>query len=242
MYQGRAVQAFFSNAASTVGKACTNFAKAPFTISADMEEERLKTLETVCPPLGSWLRECPNQQASFSCSEALWQSLKATRKEVWDMFHDDGALTKFKGNGDPAEAMAFLPFIKNDRTKAAKMYEHWNRKKMVGIIYKMAVNPKYAKSLGLEEGDLNLDKETLSMEDEKAVWMVILRLKFDANPELKNLLLSTGDKYLLEFDRSAAQDVKAPTVHWGGYIKDGVLKGGNVMGRYLMALRSAYCS
>ena len=49
----------------------------------------------------------------------------------------------------------------------------------------------------------------------------------------KNILLKTGDAYLLEFSRSA----KIRDDYWGGLIENNVLYGENIMGKYLMEIR-----
>lgn len=49
-----------------------------------------------------------------------------------------------------------------------------------------------------------------------------------------DILLGTNTKVLVEFDKGAT----TRKVHWGGAVKDGVVMGDNVMGKYLMMIRA----
>lgn len=99
--------------------------------------------------------------------------------------------------------------------------EYWMKKKNIGIIAKMATNAKNIK--------LKKDKDFKSS---WKLWKKILKAKFKI-PEFREILLSTGDLYLLEFSRSS----KKIENFWGGLIENNVLYGNNMMGKYLMKIR-----
>lgn len=88
----------------------------------------------------------------------------------------------------------------------------------------MATSAKNEKKLGLTRDP--------NFESSWKLWKKILKKKFK-NEEFKEILLSTGDKYLLEFSR----DAKNRENYWGGLIEDGFLYGENMMGKYLMKIR-----
>ena len=93
----------------------------------------------------------------------------------------------------------------------------------------MATKPKTIKELGL-----SLNEDFMSTDD---LWLDILRKKYSIQ-EFKDVLLKTGDSYLLEFDRMAkAQTEKNKEPFWGGLIDNDKLYGNNQMGKYLMIIR-----
>jgi len=75
-----------------------------------------------------------------------------------------------------------------------KKYKFWSKKNNIGIGAKIATNKKIGEKLGLIR-DANF-KST----DE--LWIKILKKKYSID-YFSNLLKSTGDIYLLEFDRHA---------------------------------------
>jgi predicted NAD-dependent protein-ADP-ribosyltransferase YbiA (DUF1768 family) len=105
--------------------------------------------------------------------------------------------------------------------KAEAKEKYWMKKGNIGIIAKVAQSMKqYTKSHM---------KDTT--EDSFEVWRHILLAKF-SDPVLRDILLSTGTKYLLEFDRGATEDT-----YWAGKMVDGFVIGNNAMGKYLMRVR-----
>ena len=102
--------------------------------------------------------------------------------------------------------------------------EYWMKKGNVGFIAKMATNDKNVKKFGLNK--------ISGFNSNWKMWKKILKKKFEID-EFKNILLSTGDKYLLEFSR----DAKNKGNYWGGIIENGILYGKNTMGKYLMKIR-----
>ncbi len=71
------------------------------------------------------------------------------------------------------------------------------------------------------------------------LWIEILTLKFNII-EFRNILMNTSNKYLLEFDRGSKRlYFKNQIISvWSGIIDENVLYGQNLMGKYLMILRS----
>lgn len=100
----------------------------------------------------------------------------------------------------------------------------WKKKDNIGIIAKMATNIKIGKKLGL-----TIDPNFKSTID---LWIDILLLKYNKT-EYKNILLNTGDFYLLEFDKGS----RLKGSKWGGIIDDKILYGNNIMGTYHMIIR-----
>ena len=84
------------------------------------------------------------------------------------------------------------------------------KKDNIGIIAKMATNPKIGKKLGLIR-----DNNFISSDE---LWINILTSKFNIST-FKNILLQTENNYLLEFDRNA---VRTNPI-WSGIIKNNKL-------------------
>jgi len=72
---------------------------------------------------------------------------------------------------------------------------------------------------------------------EKEDWIELLKNKFEKNPEYLEVLMSTGEKTLIEFDRHAGSSRGSK---WGGLFKDGNIVGENRMGKYLMEVREFF--
>ena len=104
------------------------------------------------------------------------------------------------------------------------------KKEKIGIIAKMAINK--SKLLGLT---------MLPFESTDELWIDLLKLKYQI-PYYQKILLSTGDKYLLEFSRSAKKLTLAnDPPYWTGLIdEDQQLYGTNKMGQYHMMIRQIY--
>ena len=135
---------------------------------------------------------------------------------------------RFSVNGDLGnignmDIMFQLVF--GDKWENKKKY--WMKKHNIGIVAKMATNIKIGKKLGLIR-----DTTFISTD---ALWITILSSKFNM-PTFKNILLSTNNAYLLEFDRGA----KKTLPKWSGIIQDGILYGENLMGKYIMKIREKY--
>lgn len=180
----------------------------------------------VCPGLHSWLIRSGDSD-DFASSEAAWQALKALNYETFLRFTTKGDLGKL--------SLAFFQrlYPKNP-DKALKKFNSWTRKLADGIVAKIAANPKHAKKLGLRPGvDMNYEREHLSPTTENKVWMTLLGLKYRQNPSLKDRLLLTGSKILVELEPGA----KKGHAHWGGLVVDNAVVGENKMGQYMMKIR-----
>lgn len=125
--------------------------------------------------------------ATFTSTEAAWQALKARDLITFGRFEASGDLGE--GSPTPASFAPFLPRIHQDnRAKLAAKYHHWIESKKgirydnVGIIPKMAANPKYRIALGLGPDSVAYDREYLHPNVEEEIWMVLLRAKADQNP------------------------------------------------------------
>ena len=111
-----------------------------------------------------------------------------------------------------------------------------NRNGCVGAVQKLAVKRPMAKKLGLT---LLPQEDRLDIDETSRLFTELLLAKFRANPELCAMLLETGNKTLVEFDRGAERRSKSgdPPLFTGLVGKDGVLYGQNLMGKLLMDVR-----
>jgi bifunctional polynucleotide phosphatase/kinase len=103
---------------------------------------------------------------------------------------------------------------KNDK----KYTDMFKRKKMIGILAK-----KYRKN---EEIKFSMD-----IEDKTKLMYKLLKIKYQ-DQELCKLLISTDNKYLLEFGRNADKNS-----YWNGKVKNNEIIGKNTLGILLMKLR-----
>jgi predicted NAD-dependent protein-ADP-ribosyltransferase YbiA (DUF1768 family) len=110
-----------------------------------------------------------------------------------------------------------------------KKYKYWSKKSNIGIIAKKATNEKIGKKIGL------IRDEKFHSTDE--LWMKILRKKYSIK-YFGDLLKSTDDIYLLEFDRGVNHRFRGSNSVWGGLISNNILYGNNQMGKYLMEIRN----
>lgn len=136
---------------------------------------------------------------------------------------------------------------------------YWGPKKtgkpaMLGIIPKMAVNPKRMKKLGLTPS-IEYSEEHRSQEhiDEIIVphFFEILVAKYSNDKKMLAALLQTEDKHLVEFSRGAERETnKGRPPLWTGYVSTtqldahgrGKLCGNNLQGEIQMMVRSYFAS
>jgi predicted NAD-dependent protein-ADP-ribosyltransferase YbiA (DUF1768 family) len=122
---------------------------------------------------------------------------------------------------------------------AAKKIKYWafkNQPACVGIVAKMAVNPKWNNKLATP---LRLVTREVSPTQMNACWRLILTTKLEACPQFRKELKATGDKILIEFDGKAKyKSDMGNAPFWCGLYKDGVIYGRNQMGKYLMEVRA----
>jgi predicted NAD-dependent protein-ADP-ribosyltransferase YbiA (DUF1768 family) len=213
---------FYSNA-SPPYNVLSNFHKAEFLFTVDDMSEEMKE---EFPDVVEWLED----GKYFISSEHLWQSLKANNEEIFNKFTKGGEFSDMS-----PEFFQKLATKSDGDDFGEKKFIFWNKKNNVGIVPKLVANPTNATKLKIKKNDLNYKKEFIDHEEE--IWLDILRQKYSQNPSLLKVLVSTGDNYLLEFDKGAArEDTK---VYWGGYIgEDGILNGKNKMGQYMMKIRA----
>ena len=108
----------------------------------------------------------------------------------------------------------------------SKKYKYWSKKNNIGVIAKRATQKRIGKQLGLEiDPDFKRNDE---------LWISLLKKKYSIK-KFYDLLTSTDDLYLLEFDRGARKNGS----FWGGIIHLNILHGENKMGNYLMMIRDS---
>jgi len=217
----------------------SNFHEAPIRLcQADVTARLAKR----CPSLAMW-QLALGGQVTFPSSEHAWQALKAHSFRAFTDFTTEGRL----GTLDAASVLPFMPAKLRLRGTATEQQRwalgkaaFWAKKQNVGILAKWAANKKYAKALGWTPGvDLYYGKETANVgfDEMQAVWLDLLRLKYAQNTRCRDVLLATGDSYLLECVRGAVRE--PDTEFWGGCLdrtRDQIV-GRNAMGRFHMALR-----
>lgn len=130
---------------------------------------------------------------------------------------------RFRITGDLGNIDGFN--IVFDEKDVENKINYWMKKKNIGIIAKMATDKKRGVKLGLNRDE--------NFESDYELWEEILLAKFSID-EFKEILLNTGNKYLLEFSRNAKN---RNDEYWGGIIENGKLYGKNMMGKYLMKIR-----
>jgi len=197
-----------------------NFALAPVRL----DDTALAVLQQVNPELRSWLTS--DERRRFPSIQHLWAALQATSVSTFLKFIEGGQLASLT-------AEAFMPFVA-DETRAHNKVAYWGEKANVGVLAKMASNPKYQQALNME---MDYARAHLKLELERAVWLQLLRLKFEQNAPHREVLRRTKDARLIEFERGAQRHGS----HWGGVVKDDVLYGDNAIGNYLEEVRAQLC-
>jgi predicted NAD-dependent protein-ADP-ribosyltransferase YbiA (DUF1768 family) len=182
-------------------------------------------MENRCPGLSMFISTVPGNSVTFPTAEHLWQAHKAKDRSSFLRFTTQGDLGSWSLDVF-AKTLAYHRNRATCASEAKKKLLLWQRKGCLGIQAKVATKPKYAKRLAL---DLDWSREFLAPDHEREIWLAILALKFAQNAEARRVLLATGSKILVEFDRSGAR-------HSGKK----VLSGDNRMGRYLEEIRGLY--
>lgn len=103
-----------------------------------------------------------------------------------------------------------------------KKMDWWMKKKNVGILAKMEI-------CLMKKGGM---KKKVNGSECFELWMPILRAKFNRE-EFKQILLSTDNRYLVEFARGG----KKKTSRWGGLVVNNRVVGHNQMGVALMQIK-----
>lgn len=142
-----------------------------------------------------------------------------------------GRLSTFEGG---------ISHVVDKQEEIQKKSKFWGakngRRPMAGIVPKMAINSKRAKRLGIKLKRARDDPGDLSLIE--SLFKRALYAKFSGDAELRKMLVDTGNKILVEFDRGAERQAKAgrPPL-FTGLFKEGRLFGKNLMGRLLMGVR-----
>ena len=111
--------------------------------------------------------------------------------------------------------------------------KYWKSRRCVGIVPKMASNPKNVKKLGLTFAENEFTRKECFL-----IFRNLLLLKFTNNVNLKDILLSTEDNILVEFSRHAKSKHDRGIIEkWGGVVVDDVFYGKNWMGLMMMETR-----
>jgi predicted NAD-dependent protein-ADP-ribosyltransferase YbiA (DUF1768 family) len=236
---------YFSSRGKAPWHELSNFASVPLTLTPALVLAS-PILSLVQPRLLGFVSE--KEEVIFPSTEHIWQALKARDSATFFAFTVHGTFGSWNPNVFALTvARKIPPKAKKGKKKSITLEEfviskmnQWRtrgNKNNIGIQAKLAANPTYAKPLGLSESQMAYDREHLDAATEQNVWLAILRLKFQV-PHFKELLLSTGNAVLVEFDKGATRR----HVHWGGMAVEGAVVGDNAMGKYLMQVRSELLS
>lgn len=215
----------------------SNFHVASITIeSEDVPESVLR----VNPSVADWIEEIG--EATFPSAEHLWQSLKALNYGTWIKFLEDGEFGSL--SVDFFAKVVLQTSRKNpnyDKWEAAQSkVRYWSSKNSVGIVACMAVNKTNRRKLGLTDDDIDYSSEDMDIDTLQDIWHFIHLAKYGQNPGLKEILLGTGNAYLLEFDKSAQRLANADKeAFWGGMLIGDLVVGRNMMGKMLMTARDS---
>jgi predicted NAD-dependent protein-ADP-ribosyltransferase YbiA (DUF1768 family) len=167
---------------------------------------------------------------AYPHTEAAYQSEYRCKEESRDMFAlPDGIFSSLQG----------AKYVYDTSDKAHRGMAYWGSNRpgmndMSGIVAKMAVKKERAKKLGVELR--RSCDEPRDIEEIGRIFKDVLYLKFSLNPELASMLIQTGNKILVEFDRLAGVQTRDPPL-FSGILKDGKILGHNLMGRLLMHTR-----
>jgi predicted NAD-dependent protein-ADP-ribosyltransferase YbiA (DUF1768 family) len=163
---------------------------------------------------------------TFPSSEHIWQSQKALKKRTRKRFVCGGDLSVLSEE----TLQKFYP--RTAKEKIVNKLKYWT-KDNVGIIAKLASNKNHAKKISIEH--FKYEIEIMSEKELLDIWIPILKAKYTQNEHCKQVLLSTGDSYLLEFDRGAVRN----NSFWGALNdENGNICGRNFMGECLMYIRT----
>lgn len=111
-----------------------------------------------------------------------------------------------------------------------KKISYWSQRKCVGVVAKLVSGVKHPR-FGLSYKKDFIDSEDLMRQ------LLIIKFK---DQELAKLLVSTEDKILVEFSKSAFRNFQNSKIEkWTGLVKDGVIYGENTMGKLLMEIRES---
>lgn len=236
----RRVMRFGSRTANGPGRALSNFHKIVLRLRRD--DFSLAVLERF--PLLKERFPDKETEAEFTSTESAWQALKARNLKTYRRFESTGDI------GGPVTPASFVPFLpkkhQENLAKRQAKYTFWIESKSgirynnVGIIPKMATNPKYRRALGFSKDDMAYEHEYLDPEIEKSVWMTLLRAKVRQNRHIRDILATHKGYQFVEFSRSAkARHLKgAKEDYWAGYddAQEGKIYGLNRMGQFMETL------
>lgn len=117
----------------------------------------------------------------------------------------------------------FYPKLSHE--KIEQKIRYWKKKNCIGILAKMAIG-RIKKSGG---------KRSLKFWECESTFERILSTKF-SHPDMKKIITSTSDSYLLEYDRFGTHRKS----RWGGTIDNGKIHGDNQMGALIMNVRKQF--
>lgn len=146
---------------------------------------------------------------------------------------------RFEVGGDLSDFEALRKFahvfytkkVASDQKAVEMKIAYWSNKNLIGIVAKMASKPKHALKLGLTFTEDNFNGVE--------VMRSIIPHKFEQNPKLKKILLSTNEHELVEFSRTVKykHEKGQQEEFWCGIYVNGTLYGHNKMGQLLMEVR-----
>jgi predicted NAD-dependent protein-ADP-ribosyltransferase YbiA (DUF1768 family) len=224
---------YFGSGSSAPYHRFSNFHHAPIRVAAKDVTESMAQLS---PELRSWIGDIGGFFV-FPSAEHVWHALKAKNVATLLRFTSHGDLGQWSASFFTRVMPKALQGTSAGLERGKKKMAYWHKKGNIGIMAKMAANPKYTKAMGFDpRADMNYGRETLEEDLERRVWLSIHHLKYSQHAALRTLLLETGETPLIEFDRAGIRNPSK--TKWGGCVDEkGVLHGQNKMGMYLMLYR-----
>jgi len=148
-------------------------------------------------------------------------------KEQRNEFSVDGRFGKW-------EALKLLIDNKLNDDKKEKeykrLYSYWSAKNNIGIIAK-----KVSSKINMKKLELQINNK---FESTNELWLGLLKKKFSIK-YFADIIKSTGDLYLLEYDSNRFNSGEKSNSFWAGRIINNKLCGNNQMGKYLMEIRKS---
>lgn len=170
----------------------------------------------------------------YPSSEHAFQSEYIVHSESRHRFEVDGDL----GSLNAFKKYENIFIKKGSKSNVESKLKYWGRKKngkveMVGIIAKMAIDPKRAKLLNIK---LINEKDRV---DQIELFKKLLKAKVEQCKVYRDILISTKDYTLVEFDRFAKnKSLSGNETFWTGMVEGDKIYGKNKQGELQMFIRN----
>lgn len=179
-----------------------------------------------------------NQLSNFYSCQVKWNGYVFPSSEhvyQWIMVKNEKKGTKpddWVVGGKYSKFEALKEFF-NKKENAEKSIAYWKKRNAIGIVAKMAANKLRTRKVG----DMTSEQKTWL----EYLWLHILEAKMENNPLIREVLLGTGEKILVEYSRIIHTKPKEmwDKNPWVGHVHrfNGKTYGYNIMGVFMMQVR-----